>query len=162
MTNVRFADTEIELTADFRCEHCGHRAHVLVTGDGRGYASALERPELAAKRARKEALDHARDTLVFITCPACGLPSDEANAVRRRRLGAYAVAALVVTAIAIVGGLLAGAPPEVVGVLVAIAVPLPLLFTYATSSEPWKRIDERVRFVTWSKKQARPSGEPLA
>ena len=73
--------------AHFVCEHCRYEMGALVQGQGIVSGSSFQNPNVDARRAFEAAMQHAKDTLLYVACPNCKRTNTtHARTVKRRLL----------------------------------------------------------------------------
>jgi len=83
----RITKVRAPVGAHFVCEHCRYEMGALVQGQGLVSGSSFQNPNVDARRAFEAAMQHAKDTLLYVPCPNCKRTSTtHARAVKRRLL----------------------------------------------------------------------------
>jgi hypothetical protein len=87
--------------AHFVCEHCKYEMGALVQGQGIVSGSSFDNPNVDARRAFEAAMQHAKDTLLYVPCPNCKRTNTTyARSVKRRLLlQIFALPTLIITAV---------------------------------------------------------------
>jgi hypothetical protein len=82
----RTTEVRAQVGAHFVCEHCKYEMGALVQGQGIVSGSSFQNPNVDARRAFEAAMQHAKDTLLYVPCPNCKRTNTTYGPAVKRRL----------------------------------------------------------------------------
>ena len=147
MGRIVATHTDIVLTLDYQCAHCGLETQANVMGFGRGLGSSLQAAEDHEAMAREHAEENARDTLKFAGCPRCGETAPEAPALKRKKQRQPFIMAIGLLAVFLPIGLIGIMAFWKWTLLMTGIVGFIVFQNERGEPQPWQDTAERVRFA---------------